>query len=446
MRRPYVRHASAVASERLVHSETDSSLARFIPRGTARRRVGRPARRRLFLGSRRLGKRRASGRVNRPPPPPTRPQIRRGARETSPRGRRSRPPLLGHLRLLLRRRAPSPRLFSLRLRGVSTGGTFADLRQRGIEPVVAPKPASPTPGRAGADAGRAGRIRAVTRVAVTRFAVTRVGARAPHPRPSRFSSLSRLLFFVVSRRFPITDAHLEGETRAGWSCAGCSSSTRPGTDAHARDRVRVLDAERQRDSPSTSPSTRASNLARGPPVTFAFRSRDRLQPRAHPPRRRIFATTAKERPALLRRRERGVAFALFRAAVARRQRDDARADTRRRRRRERARGRLPQASRPRRTTRSAARGSSRREAWRRVERARAVGARGLTDASASSRRRRGNRAGASRRDDGGRCEHARTVIAARARGVARSRRSVAHLRSRARRARPTRRRRRRFER
>ena len=183
-------------------------------------------------------------------------------------------------------------------------------------------------------------------------------------------------------------------------------------DAHARDRVRVLDAERQRDSPSKRRRRHRLQPSRGKPqFPFAFRSRDRA--------RRALTTAPPylrddgegTRVALLRRRERGVAFALFSRRRRARGRGMMRAPIQDDVAVANARGDVfhgrPVRGVPRDRRRE---GSSRREdsLGDGVERApRRLRRRGNANGHGRvfARRRRGNRAGAPRRDDGGRRGH-----------------------------------------
>ena len=354
---------------------------------------------------------------NRPPPPPTRPRIRRETRETSPRRRWSRPPLPGSSS------PPSPpsRAFdafrSLPAYVASPPANFCGLETpSGIDLIVAPKPTSPTPGRAGADVRTRGakitRRHSRRRHSLCRHSRRRARARTLVRRDSRLCRDYSFFFVVSPRRFPITDAHLEGETRARVELRGVFQLDASRRDAHARDRVRASTPDARHASPvEPSPPDIASNPREGSPLPFAGRAtKARRALTTAPPYLRDDGEGT--RVALLRRRERGVAFALFsRRAVALAGAWMMRAPTtRRRRRRERARTRLPRASRPRRTTRSAARGivATRGQPWRR-RRARpaAFARRGNANGGGRvfARRRRGDRAGASRRDDGGRRGH-----------------------------------------
>ena len=317
MRRPYVRHASAVAtSERLVHSETDSSLARFIPRGTARRRVGRPARRRLFLGSRRLGKRRRvqSRRIAHR----RRRRVRGYVAKRVKRLREDDGPVrlfLGHLRLLLRRRAPSPRLSSLRLTSRLHRRDFCGLETRGIEPdrraetnLAHARTSRRGRGTRGAKITRRHSRR---RHSLCRHSRRRARARTLVRRDSRlcrdYSFFSSSLLAGFRSRMRISKVR----RAPGWSCAGCSSSTRPGA---TRTRAIAFGSSTPNASAIRRRRRRRHRLqpSRGKPqFPFAFRSRDRA--------RRALTTAPPylrddgegTRVALLRRRERGVAFALF---------------------------------------------------------------------------------------------------------------------------------------
>ena len=129
----------------------------------------------------------------------------------------------------------------------------------------------------------------------------------------------RVSVFVSSLRgFPRGGlARLEGDARARVELRGVFQLDASRREAHAFDRVRVLDAERQRDPPSKRRHRHRLQTSRGKPqfpFPVPFRARARPRPRAR--RRSLPAPHLGDdgegvHVDLLRRRERGVEFALF---------------------------------------------------------------------------------------------------------------------------------------